>query len=201
MNYLGLPSWETNLDAIEVEVSWLTINMHASIQFQATLFHHHVLLFAVISIEHQLCQNNIFTVPSTVAEMYTRFKAKQEITLWHHAQKGSEETSVASDKQRSARRHLLPTDKAPESKQQTCAEKLAVVEELRTCRKHGTAFSTEQLNVWAHMMHIGKYSSSEEPPNVPYFKRGRTKMSSPQSANELPTPMSPTCTSPMSPTK
>ena len=136
-----------------------------------------------------------------IAEMYTRFKAKQEITLWCHAQKGSEETSVASDKQRSARNHLLPTDKAPESKRQTCAEKLADVEEIvkNLQKKHGTAFSTEQLNVWAHMMHIGKHSSSEEPPNVPYFTRGRTKMSSPQSGDELPTPMSPT--SPMSPTK
>ena len=56
---------------------------------------------------------------SDVAEMYSRFKTKQDITLW-------------------------------------CS-----------------SYSVKKLNVWAHMLHIEKHNSYDEPPNVPYFTKSR----------------------------
>ena len=35
--------------------------------------------------------------------------------------------------------------------------------------KHGSKYSTEQLNAWAHMISVGKHCSFEDPPNLPYF--------------------------------
>ena len=138
-----------------------------------------------------------------LAEMYTRFKTKQEITLWCHVRKEDDGTSVTQKKQKSSRKRLFQTDvhdNAPESKRQTCAQKLKDVEEIVKSlkEKHGAMYSTEKLNIWAHMLHIGKHDSYEQPPNVPYFTRG-TKKSSPQgsqTANDLPTP-----SDPMSPRK
>lgn len=37
--------------------------------------------------------------------------------------------------------------------------------------KHGTLYSVEKLNIWAHMLHIEKHGSLDVPPNVPYFTR------------------------------
>ena len=64
------------------------------------------------------------------------------------------------------------------SKRETCAQKLeeveAVVKQLR--EKHGTAYSTEKLNCWAHMIHLGKHSCLDEPPDLPFFgKRKKTE--------------------------
>lgn len=63
-------------------------------------------------------------------------------------------------------------DKVPRSKRKdSIAEKLAEVEltvkELKD--KHGSKYSTEQLNAWAHMISVGKHCSFEDPPNLPYF--------------------------------
>ena len=35
--------------------------------------------------------------------------------------------------------------------------------------KHGSKYSIEQLNAWAHMISVGKHCSFEDPPNLPYF--------------------------------
>ena len=39
--------------------------------------------------------------------------------------------------------------------------------------QHGTTYSVEKLNIWAHMLHIERHDSYEVPPNVPYFNRSR----------------------------
>ena len=63
-------------------------------------------------------------------------------------------------------------DKAPRSKRKdSIAEKLAEVEltvkELKD--KHGSKYSTEQLNAWAHMISVGNTVLLKTPPNLPYF--------------------------------
>ena len=55
-----------------------------------------------------------------------------------------------------------------------------VVEKLR--EKHGTNYSVEKLNAWAHLNHMEKHSSYIEPPNPLYFGK-RHQASSSAAAN------------------
>ena len=41
--------------------------------------------------------------------------------------------------------------------------------------KHGSKYSIEQLNAWAHMISIGKHCCFEDPPNLPYFGKSRSR--------------------------
>ena len=70
-------------------------------------------------------------------------------------------------------------------KHEKCAQKLeeveAVVKQLR--EKHGTAYSTERLNCWAHMIHLGKHSCLDEPPDLPFFGKHK-KTEDKSSSNE-----------------
>ena len=77
--------------------------MQALREYLSTHLEEDILDMGYIEPEHRVKGKQVWLVDDEdIAEMYTRFKTKQEITLWCHAQKGSEETSVASDKQRSA---------------------------------------------------------------------------------------------------
>ena len=51
-----------------------------------------------------------------------------------------------------------------------------VVEKLK--EKHGSKFIIEKFNAWAHMIDLGKHSSYDEPPDLPYFGRKKTKENS-----------------------
>ena len=103
-----------------------------------------------------------------IDEMYDMYKKKRcGITLWCY-------TCVDGDTDRSSKKRtsLDSEDKAPRSKRKdTIAEKLSEVElavkQLKD--KHGSKYSIEQLNAWAHMISVGKHCSFEDPPNLPYF--------------------------------
>ena len=64
--------------------------------------------------------------------------------------------------------------------------------------KHGDSFSVEKLNCWAHMLNVGKHSSCDEPPDVPFFKRPKEK---PKDAGPSVTLQPQTSSSANSPTK
>ena len=54
--------------------------------------------------------------------------------------------------------------------------KIQEVEEIiDKLKKHGNALNVEQYNTWAHMLHMGHYSSYDEPPNFPCFKMPGSK--------------------------
>ena len=36
-------------------------------------------------------------------------------------------------------------------------------------KKHQSSFTTEQFSTWAHMLHTGKHSSYDVPPQLPFF--------------------------------
>ena len=96
-----------------------------------------------------------------VKEMYALHGRRTDILLWYH---------VASGKQNQSRKRPTLTDTGePVLKRGACAQKLTEVEEIVTelKSKHGNAYTIEKLNAWAHM---GKHSSCDLPPNVPYFK-------------------------------
>lgn len=80
-----------------------------------------------------------------------------------------------------AKKHPLASDTTEGNenfKQGSCAEKLGAVEEIvkRLKKKHGTKYSVDKLNVWAHMLHIEKHDSDEVPPKVLYFTKIQNKL-------------------------
>ena len=68
----------------------------------------------------------------------------------------------------------MTSDSAPSSKRQAIAKSISEVEDIikKLKEKHGDDFSVEKLNCWAHMLNVGKHSSYDEPPDLPFF-RGR----------------------------
>ena len=51
-------------------------------------------------------------------------------------------------------------------------EKIAQIEEIvsNLQEKHGSKYSVEKLNCWAHMILMKKHTSYDNPPEYPYFK-------------------------------
>ena len=47
------------------------------------------------------------------------------------------------------------------------------MEELK--EKRGSKYTVERLNAWAHMINMGKHSSKDDPPNLPFFGKRKTK--------------------------
>ena len=94
-----------------------------------------------------------------------------DILLWCHTV--SDDSKCSQSRKRSSF-----ADGEPVSKRAACAQKLTEVEEIVTDlkAKHGSAYPVEKLNAWAHMIHMGKHSSHELPPDLPYF-RGTKKAS------------------------
>lgn len=128
-------------------------------------------------------------------DMYSRFK-KHEITLWCHVQKdtATQENQQSSRKRSPANDHR-ETDKHTQNKRTKCAEKLSEVEKLvkKLKEKHGTKYSVEKLNIWAHMLHIEKHDSEEVPPDLPYFRGRASKSTVPEgSSNKVDAVLSPT---------
>ena len=105
-----------------------------------------------------------------LSEMYTRFKTKHDIMLWCFVQK--HDSANIGDGQKGRRKRPSQSDNIPQSKRGTCEQTLNEVEKIvkKLEEKHGTAYSVEKLNVWAHMLHIKKHHSFDEPPNFPSFK-------------------------------
>jgi len=46
---------------------------------------------------------------------------------------------------------------------------------VASLREKHSQYSVEKLNVWAHMIHMGKHASYEVPPNLPYFVGQKSK--------------------------
>lgn len=110
----------------------------------------------------------------TMYECYTRTK---EIILWCFTEKPK-----------------TPLEKKPScaqsestcSKKAVIAMKISEVEELikQLKDKHGTKYSVEQLNAWAHLLHVESHKSLVDPPDLPYF-RGTKKRKREDSAEDI----------------
>ena len=58
------------------------------------------------------------------------------------------------------------------SKRTAGLEKIAQIEEIvsQLQEKHGSKYSVEKLNCWAHLILMKKHASYDHPPEYPYFK-------------------------------
>ena len=113
-----------------------------------------------------------------VAEMYVIHKRKTDVLLWLY---GSDIVTI-DDKDDPAldpppRKRARTDDPLPTStKRDSIAKTLSTVEEIVTKlkEKHGEGgWSVEQFNCWAHMINSGKWSSYEETPDFPFFKKAK----------------------------
>ena len=131
-----------------------------------------------------------------LSEMYSEYPKKHDFNLWCYNQVDDAETHKACGHKRAT-----TTDGAalaPKAKS-TCVRKVSEVEEIiKDLReKHGTNFNVEQFSMWAHVIHIGKHSSREAPPDLPFFRQGNKKTTvAPSSSASIPTSSSSVAVSP-----
>ncbi len=48
-----------------------------------------------------------------------------------------------------------------------------IVEELEKRHSSSKTFTPERLRVWAHMLHLKKHDSYDQPPNKPFFRQSK----------------------------
>ena len=106
-----------------------------------------------------------------VQDMYKEYKGKNEVLLWFYIPSGS-----ADDAGRRVRsRSPDPGKKRPTKKQSNYENKLdeveAVVEKLK--EKHLGKYPEEKLRMWGHLIQMGKHASYDDPPNLPFFRKGQ----------------------------
>ena len=116
-------------------------------------------------------------------EMYNDYPKKHDFLLWCYTDVGGETTTDVVGQKRSA--PVERTSSAPKPKL-TCVRKISEVEDIIKYLKqrHGESFTVEQFSMWAHVIHIGKHSSREAPPNLPIFRQ--SKGATPPSTSVLP---------------
>ena len=107
-----------------------------------------------------------------LVEMYSKYQ-KSSILLWCLKRLEGQPSKILPK-----RRTLDSTVHTPVARKRAasdhCAKILSEVEDIvvKLKEKHGSLYTAEQLNCWAHMYQTEKHGSLDFPPNLPYF-RGR----------------------------
>ena len=117
-----------------------------------------------------------------LVEMYTKY-GKHDILLWclKEVEDQPNKSNQQPKKRNSAAKDTknAPSAKKPKQTTNHYAEALSEVEKIIQLReKHGTLYTIEQLNCWAHMYHTQKHGSLDSPPNLPYFVGTKHRRSS-----------------------
>ena len=126
-----------------------------------------------------------FSNEDDLSEMYVLFKRQNNnVLLWCYDGNVGEPSNVQTRK----RTAQTTSDSAPSSKRQAIAKSISEVEDIikKLKAKHGDDFSVEKLNCWAHMLNVGKHSSYDEPPDLPFF-RGRKEKAKDAGPSQPPT--------------
>lgn len=116
---------------------------------------------------------NPLSCDEDLTDMYAEYKGKRDILLWCSTpvEHNKSDASACRCKKRSLNFDESEEAPQPQSKKQVCAQKIKDVEAIASAlkEKHGSAYSVEQFNAWAHMIHMCKHTSSEVPPALLYF--------------------------------
>ena len=106
---------------------------------------------------HGMKGKQTWILEDDLTNMYSRLRNKKDVVLWCHVRKNDEDpsTSISSaeknSKTNTRKRPLrMPDplkDKVPQSKRETCAQKINEVEDI-VKNKHGTLYSIEKLNTY-----------------------------------------------------
>ena len=111
--------------------------------------------------------------------MYSDYPKKRDFLLWCYTAVVNVDSEMSHHVV--GQKRATPTEaagSAPKSKS-TCVRKISEVEEIikDLSERHGTGFSVEQFSMWAHVIHVGKHSSREAPPDLPFFRQSHNKKS------------------------
>ena len=70
-------------------------------------------------------------------------------------------------------KRLIPDNGKDTAKENAIASKICEVEEVvkKLRDKHGSKYSVEQLNAWAHLVNVKKHDSYEHPPLLSWFQK------------------------------
>ena len=111
------------------------------------------------------------TTEQDLVEMYSEYKNKHDILLWCYV--GCEDP-----KQHKRPATSTSSKQAPAPKRNTCESTIItaqqLVEELK--EKHGSKYTVERLNAWAHMINMGKHSSLDDPPDYLFLENGKQRL-------------------------
>ena len=95
-----------------------------------------------------------------LVDMYKQHKHKKEILLWCY-------TGVP-ESQKTAPGHKRSHASVYDSHTRKMSEVDEIVSKLD--EKHQGRYTPEQQRAWAHMIHLSKHSSYEDPPDKPFFR-------------------------------
>ena len=96
-----------------------------------------------------------------IKEMYEQHKVKKEILLWCYSEKPKHEKLASA-----------VNGGTHASVYNNHTKKMSEVDEIlsKLDEKHHGHYSPEQMRAWAHMIHMSKHDSYDEPPNKPFFE-------------------------------
>ena len=107
---------------------------------------------------------------------YSSYGKKLDILLWCY-----DKAEPHKDRAASRKRPLSPANSGSSraSKRESCSRKIEEVEKVlkKLQDKHGSDYTIEKLNAWAHLIQMGKHGSYDSPPDLPYKRstKGKTK--------------------------
>ncbi len=107
-----------------------------------------------------------------IEEMYDCFKGRNEIVMW--CLPATNAGTSSKKRTFSTSGNDKDTDGVPPPKKSSIAQKITEVEGIvKTLQeKHGKKYSVEQLNAWAHLIHVEK-RSSQDPPLICHTSEGQ----------------------------
>ena len=106
-------------------------------------------------------------------DMYAEYgKGKKEVMLWFYAT----DSSVSRSRSRSPVRRKFPSSQKQGEKKTggNYQNKLEEVESIlkKLKEKHADRYPEEKLRAWAHLINMQKHVSYDDPPNLPFFRKG-----------------------------
>ena len=123
-------------------------------------------------------KHNVLNSDSDLAQMYEEYRLKRcVIRLWCLCE--TKDNAVAVDTKKHGRENE-EGEPLSSAKRGTCQQRMQAIEDIvdKLREKHEGEFSIEKLNAWAHMIHMGKHASYDNPPDLPYFKKCSKKSGS-----------------------
>ncbi len=140
-----------------------------------------------------------------VNSMYEEYHGRGEVVLWLKVDITKAASSKSQHPGRKRKRSLdfdsdeenpKPTPKKKTSgKYQSHLNKLSevevIVEELEERHRSSSLYSDEQLRIWAHLLQMKKHSSYEGPPDKPFFRNSKPRLSDAKTPHKVPEGMSP----------
>ena len=104
-----------------------------------------------------------------LADMYKAYNGEKEILLLAYL--------GGSKRLRSQSPEAIESSKRKKTKYDAHTRKMCEVEEIvdDLHDRHGTTYTQEQYNVWAHMINLRKHNSRDKPPEKPFFRGPKKK--------------------------